>query len=91
MQILIFADVMLLRVGSSALTVSHLPPSDRTYPPARAPITTSNPCRVLTKMKRRGLTPDGQTLEGLVSGAEKSQEEFQKVESERVVVSFCRS
>ncbi|CAM9410696.1 unnamed protein product [Ectocarpus sp. 12 AP-2014] len=36
-------------------------------------------------MKRRGLTPDGQTLEGLVSGAEKSQEEFQKVESGKVV------
>ncbi|CAM9533048.1 unnamed protein product, partial [Scytosiphon promiscuus] len=36
-------------------------------------------------MKRRGLTPDGQTLEGLVSGAEKSQEEFQKVEAGRVV------
>ena len=41
-------------------------------------------------MKRRGLTPEGQTLEGLVSGAEKSQEEFQKVEAGKVVVSlFC--
>lgn len=38
-------------------------------------------------MKRRGLTPDGQTLEGLISGAEKSQEEFQKVEAGKVVVS----
>ncbi|CAN0321654.1 unnamed protein product [Pylaiella littoralis] len=36
-------------------------------------------------MKRRGLTPDGQTLEGLVSGAEKSQEEFQKGEAGKVV------
>lgn len=39
-------------------------------------------------MKRRGLTPEGQTLEGLVSGAEKSQEEFKKVEAEKVVVSL---
>lgn len=38
-------------------------------------------------MKRRGLTPDGQTLEGLVEGANKSQEEFDKVEAGRVVVS----
>eukprot|EP00903_Cladosiphon_okamuranus_P013622 g12686.t1 len=36
-------------------------------------------------MKRRGLTPEGQTLEGLMSGAEKSQEEFQKVEAGKVV------
>ena len=46
------------------------------------------------QMKRRGLTAEGQTLEGLVSGAEKSQEEFQKVEAGRVVVSltlFCRA
>lgn len=40
-------------------------------------------------MKRRGLTPEGQTLEGLMSGAEKSQEEFQKVEAGKVVVSIC--
>ncbi len=39
------------------------------------------------QMKRRGLTPDGQTLEGLVSGAEKSQEEFQQAEAGKVVVS----
>lgn len=38
-------------------------------------------------MKRRGLTPDGQTLEGLVAGANKSQQEFDKVEAGRVVVS----
>lgn len=38
-------------------------------------------------MKRRGLTPDGQTLEGLVAGANKCQEEFDKVEAGRVVVS----
>lgn len=42
-----------------------------------------------TQMKRRGVTPEGQTLEGLVSGAEKSQEEFDKVEASRVVVSVC--
>lgn len=44
-----------------------------------------------TQMKRRGLTPDGQTLEGLISGASKSQEEFDKVEAEKVVVSRCWS
>lgn len=38
-------------------------------------------------MKRRGLTPDGQTLEGLISGAEKSQEEFEKTQAGKVVVS----
>ena len=39
-------------------------------------------------MKRRGLTPDGQTLEGLVSGAEKSREEFDKAEAGKVTVSY---
>lgn len=40
-------------------------------------------------MKRRGLTPEGQTLEGLVSNAEKSQEEFHKAEASKVVVSLA--
>lgn len=39
------------------------------------------------QMKRRGLTPEGQTLEGLVSNAEKSQQEFEKMEADKVVVS----
>lgn len=41
----------------------------------------------VNQMKRRGLTPDGQTLEGLVSGAEKSQEEFKKAEAGKATVS----
>lgn len=39
-------------------------------------------------MKRRGMTPEGQTLEGLVSEAEKSQDEFHKVEASKVMVSI---
>lgn len=37
------------------------------------------------------MTPEGQTLEGLVSEAEKSQDEFRKVEASKVTVGTCTS